>query len=194
MAILLFSTPGSILKNLLKNFKTLFQKEDKFDTHQDELLSISQQKLKALDSKSPLIFYAGTLWEQGVDSQLFIALLSQKKDELAAQYVDTVQTLKNLAKYPPALGMTGTVMGMIALFADLDQNKNSIGSNLALAMTATFFGLIVTNAIISPLADRLHVKHINSQRYYTSLLEILVLIDQKQPGSLVAEEVENRAS
>mgnify|MGYP000347895316 CR=1 FL=1 len=125
---------------------------------------------------------------------LFIVLLSQKKNELVSEHSDSVQTMKNMAKYPPALGMAGTVMGMIALFSSLDSNQGNIGKDLALAMTATFFGLILANAVFSPLADRLQVNQVHNQRLYRSLYEILLLINQDEPGSLIMDEVDHRAA
>ncbi|MGZ5279538.1 MAG: MotA/TolQ/ExbB proton channel family protein, partial [Pseudobdellovibrionaceae bacterium] len=95
---------------------------------------------------------------------------------------------------PPALGMIGTVMGMVTLFSSLDQNKSQIGSHLSMAMTATFFGLIVSNLILSPLADRVHVHQVYQHRVYASIYEILLLINRNEPESIVMDEVTHRAA
>src|SRR5690606_5002734 len=129
--------------------KGLFQKDESIESVKDQLVQLGQNKIASVQTNNLLVQYASDLWTQGMDPNLFIVLLSQKKNELIEDRMDAIQTLKNFAKYPPALGMTGTVMGMVALFSELDQKSDSIGASLAMAMTATFFGLILTNAVLS---------------------------------------------
>lgn len=193
-ALLFFATPGSVLPLVGKSMRLLTNKEEKFTDYREELEQLAKTRKLASNSRNPLIRYASELWEQGIDANLFVTLISQKRMELETETIDAVQAMKNLAKYPPALGMTGTVMGMIALFTDLDANKGNIGSNLALAMTATFFGLILTNAFLSPLADRLQVRHVNHGRLCQNIYQILLLINQGEPPQLIANEVGERVA
>lgn len=193
-AILLFSTPNSVLRALYQSLKALVRKDTSFDHYKDDLIEIAKHKKISGKSQNPLIQYASDLWEQGIEPDLFTVLVSQKRSELESDKIDSVQALKNLAKYPPALGMTGTVMGMVALFANLDSNKENIGTNLAMAMTATFFGLILTNTLLGPLADRLHVRHIHEQRLYSNIYKILLLINQSEPISLITDEMEMKVA
>ncbi|MBC7662110.1 MAG: MotA/TolQ/ExbB proton channel family protein [Chitinophagaceae bacterium] len=100
---------------------------------------------------------------------------------------------RNLAKYPPALGMTGTVMGLVSLFSILgDNNKTALGPALALAITATFFGLILSNCFVTPLADHLHIKHMQDEKVYTGVYQILILINRNEPARLISDEVKGR--
>jgi len=194
MTILLFMTPMNILRNLWEALRGLFTAEESIETVKNELAALSRSKTNPSSLKNPLIKYASDLWVQGIDPDLFVVMLSQKKNELIEDRLDAIQTLKNFAKYPPALGMTGTVMGMVSLFSQLDTKQGSIGASLAMAMTATFYGLILTNALLSPLADRMHVKNIHYQRFCTNLYEILLLINQNEPESFIEDEVSQRVS
>lgn len=194
LAIFALATPNSVLRSIGRSLKLLIQREETFSRYQEALAQLQKDRQLKNHTQNALISYASELWSQGVDANLFVVLLSQKKKELELQTTDAVQALKNLAKYPPALGMVGTVMGMVALFSKLDSNKDNIGSNLAMAMTATFFGLVLSNAVIAPLADRLHVRHVKQQRLYENIYEILLLINQNQPASLVREEMLLRAA
>jgi chemotaxis protein MotA len=139
--------------------------------------------------------YAVELWEKGTSAEMFQVLISQKKEKLENQTLDAVQAIRNLAKYPPALGMTGTVMGLVSLFANLNaENKAQLGPALGLAMTATFFGLIMANALLMPLADRLQVVHLRRKEYYTSLYQVLLLINRREANILIMSEVQDRAA
>lgn len=193
-AILVFSTPANVLKSLWKNLLDLQKPESTVTMYADHISKLSDSKSVKLESTHKLIAYAQELWQQGVDPDLFAVLLTQKKKEIEGKTTDAIQALKNLAKYPPTLGMTGTVMGMIALFSSLDSNKGNIGVALSVAMTATFFGLILANIVISPLADRLHVKHVNQGRILENLYELLLLINDGEPATLIKEELNERAA
>lgn len=193
ISILIFSTPTAVIKMLYKNLIKMLKPEESITKYRLEILSISEARETAARSNHQYIAYAQELWNQGIDPDLFVVLMSQKKSELESHTMDSVHALKNLAKYPPTLGMTGTVMGMITLFSSLDSNKNSVGTALSIAMTATFMGLILANVLISPLADRLHVRHVNQQRMLENMYELLLLINQGEPSALIREELNERA-
>lgn len=193
-AILVFSTPGPVLKSLWQSCREIFKKEPTIAEFTQVLSSLSTNRSQASKSYHPLIGYAQDLWAQGVDPDLFIVLISQKRKELESKKMDGVHALKNLAKYPPTLGMTGTVIGMISLFSSLDNNKGNVGAALSIAMTATFFGLILANVLIAPVADRLYVNHVNQQRVLQNIYELLLLINQGEPSTLVKEEIHDRAA
>lgn len=193
-AIFALSTPFGVVKSVYRSLIDLFKPEESFSSYQSDLNSLLKNKRLSGPSASPLIAYASELWEQGVDADLFVVLVAQKRSELEAKYADSVQSLKNLSKYPPALGMIGTVMGMVSLFTSLDENRAHIGTHLSLAMTATFFGLIAANAVIAPLADRVQVRQVQQHRLLANLYEILLLINRDEPSSLINDEVVSRAS
>lgn len=194
LAIFLMSSPLAVIKAVGQSTAALVHPEESFQKYQNSIQQLLKSKSLATPCENPLINYAAELWAQGVDADLFVVLLSQKRSELEVKSSDSVQSLKNLAKYPPALGMIGTVMGMVTLFASLDQNRNNIGSHLSLAMTATFFGLIISNVILSPLADRVHVRQVYQHRVYASIYEVLLLINRDEPQSIILDEVSHRAA
>ncbi len=195
ITILIMSSPWSALKNLGRAIFEVFGKPQNIQDYRTEFQSLMKNRSLSAPSKNELIHYAQELWEQGVDPELFIVLVSQRREELERGYIDAVQALRNLAKYPPALGMLGTVMGLVSLFSVLgNDNKNTLGPSLGLAMTATFFGLVVANCIVSPLADHLHVKHMQNEKMYTGIYQVLILINRGEASTLVDDEVRGRAA
>lgn len=194
LAILFFSTPWMVLKSLGLHLSELLHGDEVVEHYKEDILRLAENRQSTVTQSHPLINYAQELWAQGIDPDLFIVLLSQKRREIDSRGGDAIQAIKNLSKYPPTLGMIGTVMGMITLFAALDQNRSNIGSALSTAMTATFFGLLLANGLISPLADRLHVKHVRKTRLIENVYELLLLINQGEPVVLIREEVNERAA
>ncbi len=188
-SIFFFATPDKSIKMTMLAILKLFKKEERFEDYHDVLQDLAKNRKLSQDSNNQLINYAAELWEQGVDPNLFIVLVSQKKMEIENDTLDALQALKNLSKYPPGLGITGTVMGMIALFSSLDNDKSAIGANIALAMTATFFGLFLQNILIAPVADRIQIRYVNRKRMFANIYKILLLINQDEPMALISSEL-----
>lgn len=191
LAILAISAPLRSILAMWRSLKDLRTVEQKNEVIAAAILNIAKNRKSTIaNNLHPLINYAQSLWEQGLEIHIFEALLTQKLEDLAQRSEQPVTTLKNLAKYPPALGMTGTVIGMIALFSNLgEDNKASIGPNLALAMTATFYGLALANFLIMPLADRLHVRHLSRVKRNEMVFNSLILINRGEPVSIVANGI-----
>ena len=193
VTILLFSNPVSVLKHLMRDIGEMFRPAKEFSDVREHLKKLAVNKTSTVETSDELIKYAQDLWSQGLASELVIVLLSQKKQELELRYVDAIQCLKNLSKYPPALGMAGTVMGIVTLFQTLESNKSQMGPALAMAMTATFFGLAIANALVMPLSDRLQGKHLAEKEYLKNVYQVLLLINHDEASYLVEDEVGNRA-
>jgi chemotaxis protein MotA len=185
-AVMVISNPSSSLKLLFKAVFSLLKKEKKSRSHHEELLKLAKDKATINNSQDPLILYAQQLWEQGLEKELVEHLLEQRYLELSMEKDEPVNILRNLSKYPPAMGMLGTVMGMVSLFATLSgDNKSQVGINLAIAMTATFYGLLLANTVITPLSDRLHVQSLEWKKRNEVTLNILLLINEEEPYEII---------
>lgn len=194
LALFFFTTPMNVIQSLSHQVSLLVKKSENFDDVKASLIQLAQNKNETVNTKEELILYAQDLWRQGTEHELFIILISQKRKDLEQKSVDAIQSLKNLAKYPPSLGMAGTVMGIVTLFRTLEKGKDQIGPALAMALTATFFGLMIANGIVMPLADRLQIRHLSYTHYLSHVYQVLLLINQEESEVLIEEEVELRAS
>ena len=59
-----------------------------------------------------------------------------------------------VGKYAPAFGMIGTLVGLVAMLANMD-DPSSIGGGMAVALLTTMYGAILANVVFLPLADKL---------------------------------------
>jgi chemotaxis protein MotA len=66
-------------------------------------------------------------------------------------------TFKIIGKFPPAFGLVGASMGMIALLQGLGEPNafEHLGPSMAVALVATFYGLILANFFLIPLGENL---------------------------------------
>ena len=60
----------------------------------------------------------------------------------------------SIADTAPALGMAGTILGLIGMFAAMD-DPAKLGPAMALALLTTLYGVVIANLIAAPVASRL---------------------------------------
>lgn len=92
--------------------------------------------------------------------------LQRAGEEVVAETVATVayarthrakraeEVFQALGRASPAMGMTGTVIGMIHLLSNMDQ-YDQLGAGMAVAMISTLYGLLLQHGVYSPLARKI---------------------------------------
>lgn len=95
--------------------------------------------MQLADAKSAQAF---ALW--GADA---VASLRARHDRVAGVW-------RAIADAAPAMGMVGTVIGLIRMFAAMD-DPAALGPAMAVAMLTTLYGLVLGNAVAGPIAARL---------------------------------------
>ncbi len=85
---------------------------------------------------------------------------------------------KALGGISPAMGMIGTLIGLVQMLANMDDPK-AIGPAMAIALLTTLYGAIIANAFALPLADKLELR---SQEEKTNRSLILETISGIQEG------------
>lgn len=61
---------------------------------------------------------------------------------------------KRAAEVSPAMGLIGTLIGLVQMLGNLD-DPSTIGPSMAVALLTTFYGAILANMVFSPLASKL---------------------------------------
>ena len=196
LCVLFLANPASSLVHSARRIKELFGPETHLNVYITELTEISKSKNLLVKSRHPLISHAMELWRMGLSQETIHILISQKRNLIESQDIGLVQSVRSLAKYPPALGMLGTVMGLVGLFSELGKadNRNLIGPSLAVALTSTFYGLILANAVLLPMADRLQTIFLQRRNHANLIYDILVLINRGEPTLVIAEELKHNVA
>ena len=85
------------------------------------------------------------------------AFAAWSAEELAARQVRreaAAAVWRAAADASPSVGMVGTVLGLIGMFAAIDDPEH-MGPAMALAMLTTFYGLVLGSFVFGPIAARL---------------------------------------
>lgn len=81
-------------------------------------------------------------------------VLGQDLDALAQRHRRAASILRRGAEVAPAMGLIGTLIGLVQMLADLT-NPDSIGPSMAVALLTTFYGAIMGMAVLAPMAAKL---------------------------------------
>lgn len=96
--------------------------------------------------------------------------------------------LNSMASMTPALGLVGTLLGLITMLGKL-QEPAKLGPGLALALTATLYGLLFARFIFLPTSTKAkQILSIERFRQYL-ILEGMILILQGRPALYVQDRM-----
>lgn len=104
--------------------------------------------------RDPLIQRAMQLVIDGYTGDDIDRVLSQEIDALVERHRRSASILRRASEIAPAMGLIGTLVGLIQMLAALD-NPSAIGPAMALALITTFYGAIMGLVLLAPLAGKL---------------------------------------
>ena len=87
---------------------------------------------------------------------------------------------RTMGKSAPAFGMVGTLVGLIFMMRVLAESPEKIGPFLAVALVATFYGVVFANLIFNPMANKLLYQAEYNMRIGRMEIEALEYIMKKQ--------------
>ena len=103
-----------------------------------------------------------------------IRLTAERHDTGAAIFV-------NFGDVAPAMGMIGTLVGLVAMLSNMDDPK-SIGPAMAVALLTTLYGAVLANMAAIPIADKLKLRAAEEKLNRTLILDgVLGIQDGQNP-------------
>lgn len=105
-------------------------------------------------ARAPFAARALSLAVDGAPPEEIERVLRCEIDETARRHGACVALLRRAAETAPAMGLLGTLIGLVQMLGRLD-DPAAIGPGMALALVTTFYGAILSTLILSPLAAKL---------------------------------------
>lgn len=124
------------------------------------------------------------------DKELDHILLKRAKTHFK-RYEEEAHMFTTMAKFPPAFGLLGAVVGIIALMQGLggaDAIK-TVGPAMATALVATLYGIAVANFIFIPVGENLSKFNKQDQIVRKMIIDGIKLIREKKHPLLVEENI-----
>ncbi len=95
-----------------------------------------------------------SLCVDGHDPALVNKLLTKDIDLTIERHEVGQKMFKNMAVMAPAMGMIGTLIGLVQMLANMS-DPASIGPAMAVALLTTLYGAVIANTFAQPLSDKL---------------------------------------
>ncbi|HHU64388.1 MAG TPA: flagellar motor protein [Clostridiales bacterium] len=124
----------------------------------------------------------------GTDPELVRSILETELTFIEDRHDQGRGVFEAMARYAPAFGMLGTLIGLINMLKYLDRPE-SIGPNMAIALITTFYGVLLANLVFSPIANKL--KSRNSQEIFIKemMLEGMLSIQAGENPRIIEEKL-----
>ena len=104
--------------------------------------------------------------------------LTEKRHETA------IALFKSLGDIAPAMGMIGTLIGLVAMLSNMDDPK-AIGPAMAVALLTTLYGAFIANVVAIPLADKLAVRNLQEKTNNQLILDAILGIQDGQNPKVI---------
>ena len=90
----------------------------------------------------------------GTDAEIVRNLMENELTQQQERHVAKITILNMWASSAPAVGMMGTVIGLIGMLGNLE-DKAALGPNMAVALITTFYGSLIANFTMLPWIAKL---------------------------------------
>jgi len=134
-------------------------------------------------STNAFIEQALTTLANASDAEHFALWINQAIYDRRARHARVIAFWNSLADAAPAMGMAGTILGLIGMFASMS-DPSTIGPFMALALMTTLHGLILANAVAGPIANRLAGLSERETAWQQALADRMIAIARRDPGLL----------
>ena len=163
VGIVLFrSTLGEfflMLRVLLKMFRHKMDKPEDLIDQLVELAGIARKDgmiaLQNAEIENRLLSKGINALVDGTDPGIIRTSLERDMYITAKRHESARGTLKFAGDVAPAMGMVGTLIGLINLLGKMNEDPESIGPNMSVALLTTLYGAVLANAFFLPAAEKL---------------------------------------
>ncbi len=93
----------------------------------------------------------------GMEAEVVTQTLVAERNRAAVRHDDGAAIFEKIAEVAPAMGMIGTLVGLVLMLGNMDDPK-SIGPAMAVALLTTLYGALIANVVASPLAGKLGLR------------------------------------
>jgi chemotaxis protein MotA len=163
----------------------------------DEIVGLADEARKggllALEGKelsSDFLQGGIQLLVDGHDPDVVKTLLSKDKDKAVERHEIGSDIFAALGDVAPAMGMIGTLVGLVAMLSNMDDPK-SIGPAMAVALLTTLYGAMLANMVAIPISDKLSLRRGEEDMNKSLVIDALLAIQGGQNPRVIDSMLRN---
>jgi len=122
----------------------------------------------------------------GYDAEFIRGAMERDRDMFLTHLDEGQKIYRAVGDCAPAWGMIGTLIGMVNMFANME-DPSKLGPFMAVALLATLYGALVGNLIALPIADKMHVKLEEEEVARTLIIDGILQIREAKSPAVVKE-------
>ncbi|MFA5536013.1 MAG: MotA/TolQ/ExbB proton channel family protein [Bacillota bacterium] len=198
LAALMISYDTPKIKNVIKITKQAFTETD---TDPYELIEMFGDLAKKARREGLLALeddmgrMEDTFFQKGIqmmvdalDPELIRDILETDIDNMSYRHETGAGVYKTWGALAPAFGMIGTLIGLIGMLANLD-DPSKLGPGMAVALITTFYGAIMANLVLLPLATKLEIRSQDEVLIKSIILEGVIGIQSGMNPRILEEKL-----
>lgn len=112
-----------------------------------------QNVLESLHNE-PFLHKGISMVVDGTPGEEVEAIMRRDMHSTVQRHHKSTSVLRKAAEFAPAMGLIGTLIGLVQMLGNLD-NPANIGPAMAVALLTTFYGAVLANMVFAPLASKL---------------------------------------
>lgn len=122
----------------------------------------------------------------GHDGEVVKQILSSEVKMASDRHMVTASIFKGLGDVAPAMGMIGTLVGLVAMLANMDDPK-TIGPSMAVALLTTLYGALIANMIAIPISDKCLLRNDEEKLTNNLIIDGLLAIQAGQNPRVIEQ-------
>ncbi len=135
--------------------------------------------LEGREVGNPFLQKGIQLLVDGHDPDVVKTLLAKDRNMAEERHSQGSDIFAALADMAPAMGMIGTLIGLVAMLANMDDPK-AIGPAMAVALLTTLYGAVLANAVCGPISAKLKLRAAEEAMVKSLVIDALLAIQGGQ--------------
>ncbi|MBE0367203.1 flagellar motor protein PomA [Pseudoalteromonas sp. MMG013] len=126
----------------------------------------------------------------GHDADVVRATLQKDISLTSSRHEQGASLFKSLADIAPAMGMIGTLIGLVAMLSNMDDPK-AIGPAMAVALLTTLYGAFLANVVAIPIQVKLELRKDEEEQNQRLILDAILGIQDGQNPKVIEGILKN---
>lgn len=145
---------------------------------------------RAAEHEDPFLREGIQLVVDGTEQSMVEQIMDLEIDAIQTKYEGYAKIFESAGGYAPTMGIIGTVMGLIHVLGSLTE-PTALGPSIALAFTATLYGVASANLIFLPIASKIKARGEDEVGRMEMMLEGILSLQNGDHPLLVRRKLES---
>jgi chemotaxis protein MotA len=126
----------------------------------------------------------------GYDVDVVKSILTKDLELTLKRHRDGQAIFKAIGDVAPAMGMIGTLIGLVQMLSAMDDPKQ-IGPAMAVALLTTLYGAIIANMFALPIANKLELRSADERLTKSMIIDAVLSIQDGQNPRIIRDMLRN---